>query len=79
MLEAVEIRQELTRKRPDTHQPDPADSPHNVQLANLYQRILSPGSTATADPGSLEPGHAPTDPSNAAWSPRRGRRSGRRW
>ncbi|KPI15780.1 hypothetical protein OK006_10793 [Actinobacteria bacterium OK006] len=37
-----------------------------VQLANLYQHILGPGPTSTTDPGSLEPGQAPTDPPNAA-------------
>jgi hypothetical protein len=53
-----EISFELTK--------EPMEASTLVQLANLYQRILSPGSMSTADPGSLEPGQAPTDPPNAA-------------
>jgi hypothetical protein len=45
---------------------EPTKASTLVQLANLFQGILSPGPTSTAAPGSLEPGQAPTDPPNAA-------------
>ncbi|MFE7856328.1 hypothetical protein [Streptomyces sp. NPDC057403] len=53
-----EISFELTK--------EPVEASTLVQLANLYQRILSPSSTFTADPGALEPGQAPADPPNTA-------------
>ncbi|WP_206305316.1 hypothetical protein [Actinacidiphila soli] len=53
-----EISFELTK--------EPTKESTLVQLANLYQHILGPGPTSTADPRSLEPGQAPTDPPNAA-------------